>query len=267
MALQQDELRRTSAVLEAAVRSTSLAQFMSQTLGALDEHLGFSSSAFMLAVGEAPSPGRRAFAGVKHGSPPYVLEEYFERWADLDPLASEAARSSYARRGWATVADAYPSLEPGRRRFVDDFLRRVRQPGQLSFRLPAGWTDGYLTLMGPEDYSADERDLLAHVVTPLTALLREWLPRGITGLSARESQVAELVALGFTNAQIAAVLHIEEDTVKKHVSHALARLGLHGRPSLAAAWATGRLMEAPPVMADIEDDRIVDARDQDHART
>ena len=61
----------------------------------------------------------------------------------------------------------------------------------------------------------------------------------------REAQVAELVTLGFANAQIAAVLHVEEDTVKKHVSHAMGKLGVGHRTSLAVTWATGTRLDIP----------------------
>jgi len=44
------------------------------------------------------------------------------------------------------------------------------------------------------------------------------------------------------------VLHVEEDTVKKHVSRALARLGVERRTSLAVAWATGRRIDLPPTI-------------------
>jgi DNA-binding NarL/FixJ family response regulator len=61
---------------------------------------------------------------------------------------------------------------------------------------------------------------------------------GLQGkLSARESEVAALVARGRSNREIATELVISEDTVKKHVSHALAKLELHNRTELAIAAA------------------------------
>jgi DNA-binding NarL/FixJ family response regulator len=56
-------------------------------------------------------------------------------------------------------------------------------------------------------------------------------------LSPRELEVARLVANGYSNREIATVLVVGEDTVKKHVSHALAKLGLHNRTELALAVA------------------------------
>jgi hypothetical protein len=97
-----DRRRRLDAVLDAAARAASLVDLLQVTLAALDEHLGYARSAFMLAVAEPPLSGRRAYAGVTHGSPEYMLEEYFERWADRDPTRPPARSSATAERGSRT---------------------------------------------------------------------------------------------------------------------------------------------------------------------
>jgi predicted ATPase/class 3 adenylate cyclase/DNA-binding CsgD family transcriptional regulator len=56
-------------------------------------------------------------------------------------------------------------------------------------------------------------------------------------LSARERQVAALIARGCTNRQIAAELIITEGTVANHVVHILDRLGFNNRAQIAA-WAS-----------------------------
>jgi DNA-binding CsgD family transcriptional regulator len=241
------ETLRTAAVLEAADAARSLSEFMTATLDALDEHLGIRRSAFMLGLAEGNSPGPTAYAGAQHGLRPHVLEEYFERWGRLDALISEPARLAYARRGWVTIAGIYASLEPQRRRYVDDFLRRTGDQQQLSFRLRgAGWSDGYLTATGAEPADDKQRAVLAALVPSLAECMRRHLPRGLDGaLSARESQVAELVALGFGNREIAAVIQIEEDTVKKHIGHATGKLGLRTRTQLAVSWSSGERLELP----------------------
>jgi predicted ATPase/DNA-binding CsgD family transcriptional regulator len=52
-------------------------------------------------------------------------------------------------------------------------------------------------------------------------------------LTARQREVADLVAEGLTNAQIAARLHLSERTVENHVFNAISALGLHNRVQLA----------------------------------
>ncbi len=55
------------------------------------------------------------------------------------------------------------------------------------------------------------------------------------GLSPRETEVVQLVATGATNAQIAALLHVAPSTVKRHLDHVYAKLGVRNRVQAAAA--------------------------------
>ena len=58
-------------------------------------------------------------------------------------------------------------------------------------------------------------------------------PRGHGPLTARQQGVAELVAQGLTNAEIADRLQLSRATVKGHITVALRRLGLRDRTQLA----------------------------------
>jgi non-specific serine/threonine protein kinase len=60
------------------------------------------------------------------------------------------------------------------------------------------------------------------------------------GVSAREAEVAGLVAEGLSNKAIAARLHLSVRTVESHVRHMLAKLGLDNRTQLAT-WARERI--------------------------
>jgi non-specific serine/threonine protein kinase len=65
-------------------------------------------------------------------------------------------------------------------------------------------------------------------------------PAAPAGLSARELEVAGLVAEGLTNKAIAAALHLSVRTVETHVRHVLAKVGLENRTQLAT-WARERV--------------------------
>jgi DNA-binding NarL/FixJ family response regulator len=64
-------------------------------------------------------------------------------------------------------------------------------------------------------------------------------------LSARELEVGALVAQGCSNKEIAGVLGISEATVKKHVGHALSKLGLLDRLQLGLCLARNPMMLQP----------------------
>lgn len=65
-------------------------------------------------------------------------------------------------------------------------------------------------------------------------------PEGARRLSMRERQVAQLVAAGRTNRQIATQLHITENTVETHLKRIFAKLGVSSRAAVATMTsATG----------------------------
>jgi DNA-binding CsgD family transcriptional regulator len=83
-------------------------------------------------------------------------------------------------------------------------------------------------------------------MTPFEDLIRRLLDAvgggGRTGLTARERQVAELVAKGLSNRGIADALVISERTAQNHVQHVLTKLGFSTRSQIAA-WVVSRASE------------------------
>src|SRR5881409_3364242 len=72
----------------------------------------------------------------------------------------------------------------------------------------AGDVHAWLSIVGPREL-------------PLEGLDRAAADGAVRALSPREAEVTRLVASGRSNREIARALVIGEDTVKKHVSHAL----------------------------------------------
>ncbi|HET7476238.1 MAG TPA: response regulator transcription factor [Dermatophilaceae bacterium] len=67
-----------------------------------------------------------------------------------------------------------------------------------------------------------------------------------TGLTNRESSVLRLVAAGLTNAEIADSLHVAQSSVKTHIGHLLAKLGVTDRVHLVIyAYETGLIQPRP----------------------
>ncbi len=85
------------------------------------------------------------------------------------------------------------------------------------------------------------------------AMRRAWQPaveaaapvRPDAGLSARELEVMELVAAGRTNGEIARECFLSEKTVKNHINHIFAKLGVRTRAEAVSVWLGGATNPTP----------------------
>ena len=99
---------------------------------------------------------------------------------------------------------------------------------------------GYLLKDGGMDEIVRALDAAARGEAPLSpraaqAILSARPARQLPSLSAREREVAELVAAGLRNRDIAERMGIAEKTVKTHLTRVYQRLGVATRTELAAA--------------------------------
>jgi DNA-binding CsgD family transcriptional regulator len=88
-----------------------------------------------------------------------------------------------------------------------------------------------------QEQAATLLDACPKATTPLLVLADP-----LAGLTRREREVARLAAAGRSGREIARTLHLSARTVDNHLGRAYAKLGVSGRPALAALL--GRL--GPP---------------------
>jgi DNA-binding CsgD family transcriptional regulator len=79
--------------------------------------------------------------------------------------------------------------------------------------------------------------------------VRAWRPSGRVGdgggdvgLTARELEVARLIASGATNPEIAARLFLARKTVERHVSNVFLKVGVRNRTELATRLREGKIV-------------------------
>jgi DNA-binding NarL/FixJ family response regulator len=121
-------------------------------------------------------------------------------------------------------------------------LTTFEQDDYIFGALRAGASGFLLKRTRPEDLvaaihtvAAGDSLLSPSVTSRVIARMVRQIPHDTTGdarlagLTQREREVLELIARGLSNSEIAAVLVIEESTVKTHAKRVLAKLGVRGR--------------------------------------
>lgn len=114
----------------------------------------------------------------------------------------------------------------------------ARQGAALPMRELVALADGALGPGVTVDFAAT-RSLGQPMIVLRVPAAPPAAPEALASLSPRERQVAELIAAGLANKEIAARLRLGVGTVKDHVHHILSKTGLPNRAAVAAA-ARGR---------------------------
>ncbi|MCO1581478.1 response regulator transcription factor [Crossiella sp. SN42] len=172
-------------------------------------------------VGEA-ADGRAAVAEVARLRPDVAMLDI--RMPKVDGLsATEAILAAPDNRTKVVVLTTYDN---------DEYVYRALRAGASGFLLKSLPPEELLTAIRVAargdaliDPSVTQRLIsrfAGSIAPPASA-------PGLDSLTAREREVLLLVARAHSNAEIAAALHVGDETVKTHVSRILAKLGLRDR--------------------------------------
>ncbi|MFI1160459.1 response regulator [Streptomyces sioyaensis] len=180
-------------------------------------------------------------------------EADFEIVADV-PTAEQAVRRAaqgdvdvvlmdlqFGGRMLGSQATAEITARPGGPRVL--VLTTYDTDADILAAIEAGATGYLLKDAPPQELAAAVRAAAAgrSALAPTVALrLMDRLRTPATALSRRETEVLQLVAEGHSNAAVSKLLFLSQATVKSHLVHIYAKLGVDSRTSaVAAATAQG----------------------------
>ncbi|WP_448059464.1 response regulator [Cellulomonas hominis] len=178
-------------------------------------------------VGEA-SDGDEAVPAVQAHHPDVVLMDL--RMGRVQGVEATAALQRLAQPPAVLVltsfdadADVLAALEAGARGFLlkdsapQEIAAAVRSVAEGDAVLSPRVARYVVSMVATNPHTQDRRDALARLAV----------------LTEREQEIATHVARGLSNADIGRELYLSEGTVKTHVSHAMAKLGIESRVLLA----------------------------------
>ena len=186
-----------------------------------------SSSDEVEVVGEA-ADGTEVVGAVQAHRPDVVLMDI--RMPEMDGIAATSALRRLAAPPHVIVLTTFQAdeqvmgaLQAG----ADGFLLKDTPPTEIvnAVRLVAAGE----AMLSP----SVTRTLLAHLGDDEVAARRRSAVQRLASLTDREREVADSVASGASNAEVAAALFMSEATVKAHVSRLLMKLDVTNRVQLA----------------------------------
>ena len=178
-------------------------------------------------VGEA-GDGRHAVEVVQKVRPDVVLLDI--RMPLVDGVTAAKTLSETSRVVMLTHSD-----DPG---IVMSAIRN----GAAGYLVHGMFTDEELRAAVRETVRSRANPLSPAAATALVESARTTPASGMTGhraqydLSARETEVMDLISKGYANHEIAGRLFLTEKTVKNHINHIFAKLGVEHRTAAVARW-------------------------------
>jgi non-specific serine/threonine protein kinase len=177
-----------------------------------------------------------------------IVDRIGHRWGiatSLEGLAWAAASSGRPDRAalllgasaalWQELGNALPYWQA-----EDDRCQAAARAALGEARYRACWQEGHALSQDQAVAAALEDQATIRAARPARAVTAA----DAFELSARELEVARLVADGLSNPAIASALFVSVATVKTHVSHILAKLDLASRAQLAR-WVAGHDLGSP----------------------
>jgi DNA-binding NarL/FixJ family response regulator len=200
-----------------------------------DDHLLRSGIAAILSsddaiavVGEAEN-GRQAVQRARHCAPDVVLLDV--RRPDLDGIAATAELRAATPAAKVVILTTFE---------IDEYILGALRAGASGFLLKRSTPEQLIAaihtvaegdaLLSP----SVTRRVIEQVAAQPVFAPRDDDPR-LAELTPREREVAEHVARGLSNAEIAEALTLERTTVKTHVQRILAKLGARNRIEVVIA--------------------------------
>ncbi len=246
VALPVDEYERVFAILDACSEAETLGAFKNVLMGALHEHYDclnttfFAGPTFVTAFSD-PSP-------VVTGRITPVIDEYQGgRWYPKDVFASAQSRAALSKTP-AISADKLGGLASDSVSYLQDFLYRKQLHSASVMHLDlANDCHGLVGLFDSEGREPDRvrlhamGGLLSRQLSNFAKLLPgQPVPSWRECLSPRQIELAELVADGHTNEEIASILNLGGlDTVKKYVSRVFTATRVRNRAELVKLVCVG----------------------------
>lgn len=248
ISLRKDDYERAFDVLECCDSAACVVDFKESVVEALQEHFALEHVSFF-----AGATFHNVFDDVTpltEGKTAKMLPEYQERWAHYDVFGTPAAMRQLVSSGVSSLGEltAQGPLPASAEAYVRHFLIAtwgMETAAALHLELPGGHT----ALVGMFDPRADKIGiaelgtlrLLSRHLSAICRGLPVLRPQAALGrLSERQREVVQLVADGFSNAQIAETLSLAEDSVKKYVSRILSSTGCQSRTELALLARSSR---------------------------